>query len=281
MKPEKPDFAEIFALIPQLKSYQPGDFRIDRISGFTNNNYRLRFQQHDWILRVPKQDTNVTIDRDNEAFNLKLAVGLGLAPDSVWRSPDGLSLTPTCRQTRNFQIEDMLGTPLGKTLILNICRLHSSDKEFHGGVDIAKLLPEYHDLVPSEFKLKLEPSVKKALSKYSVIASQDNRQVPSHNDLVLENILVDYSQRLWIIDWEYSAMASPYWDIATLCNVTRLNQQQTQQLLTLYRLDCAELELDILMLYRYLIQLLSICWMAVFTEQDLQPELDYINSLES
>lgn len=280
MKSEKLDFAEVFQLIPHLKSFHPQDFRMDRISGFTNNNYRLRYQQHDWILRVPKHETNEFINRDNEAFNIQLATGLELAPESLWRSPTGLSLTPTCRQTRNFQAQDMFEPQLRQSLMLNICRLHSNDKDFHGRVDIGKLLLGYIELVPDGFKPKLKPFVQKALTRHSLIERYDDKLVPSHNDLVLENILVGNCQKMWIIDWEYSAMASPYWDLATLSNATKLNQQQIQELLALYRQDCDGLELDFLLIYRFLLQVLSICWMAVFTEQDLQPELDYLNSLE-
>ncbi len=280
MKTNDPDFAEIFQLIPQLKFFHPQDFRIDRISGFTNNNYRLRYQQYDWILRVPKPETNECINRDNESFNIQLAIELELAPESLWRSPTGLSLTPTCRQTRNFQVQDMLEPQLRQSLMLNICRLHSNAIDFHGRVDIGKLLPGYFQRLPDGCKQKLKPFVQKALTRYSLIERHDNKLVPSHNDLVLQNILVGNSQKMWIIDWEYSAMASPYWDLATLCNATKLNQQQIQQLLALYREDCDGLELDILLIYRFLLQALSICWMALFTEQDLQPELDYLNSLE-
>lgn len=280
MKTGDPDFAELFQLIPQLKFFHPQDFRIDRISGFTNSNFRLRYQQHDWILRVPKQETNEYINRDNEAFNIQLATELELAPESLWRSPTGLSLTPTCRQTRNFRVQDMFEPQLRRSLMLNICRLHSSDKGFRGRVDLAKLLKEYINLVPDEFKPKLKPFVEKALTNYSLIKRYDEKLVPSHNDLVLENILVGNSQKMWIIDWEYSAMASPYWDLATLSNATKLNQQQIQELLALYREGCDGLELDILLIYLFLLQVLSTCWMAVFTEQDLQPELDYLNCLE-
>ena len=278
MKIDESYFAELFRIIPLLKSCHPQDFRIDRVSCFTNNNYRLRNQQHDWILRVPKDKTNIYINRDNEALNIQYANTLGLAPKSLWRSPGGLSLTPTCRQTRNFRPQDIYEKALREKLMLNICRLHTSDNVFHGSVDLLKLLPEYLELVPKEHKPTLKPFVYEAITKYSLIEKYDNKRVPSHNDLVLENILVEGPGRIWIIDWEYSAMASPYWDLATLCNASRLDAGYTEELLALYKKDCAELELDILLIYQFLLQLLSICWMAVFTEQDLEYELDYLNS---
>ena len=39
---------------------------------------------------------------------------------------------------------------------------------------------------------------------------------PCHNDLVAENFIKDDSGNLYLIDWEYSGMNDPHWDIAAL-----------------------------------------------------------------
>ncbi len=92
--------------------------------------------------------------------------------------------------------------------------------------------------------------------------------VPSHNDLVLENILIDATGQIWLIDWEYSSMASPYWDLATLCNAAKLDQTQCAWLITEYGNHCLNLVPEILSDYRYMLGVLSNCWMAVFGETD-------------
>ena len=91
--------------------------------------------------------------------------------------------------------------------------------------------------------------------------NEDVVRVASHNDLVLGNILLD-QERVWIIDWEFSAMASPYWDLASLCNAANLDRQQSQRLLQCYCAGGTPMEESILSDYRSLLQLLSDCWMA-------------------
>jgi thiamine kinase-like enzyme len=98
-----------------------------------------------------------------------------------------------------------------------------------------------------------------------LLQTHDETYVASHNDLVLENMMFD-NLRLWLIDWEFSAMASPYWDLATLCNTADLDLSQSQRLLRAYCAGSRVMEESILFDYRELLQLLSDCWMAAFTD---------------
>ena len=89
--------------------------------------------------------------------------------------------------------------------------------------------------------------------------------MPSHNDLVLENLLLA-EERLWLIDWEFSAMASPYWDLATLSNAAGLDQAQSRALLLAYCADGATMEESLLFDYRNLLELLTDIWMAALVD---------------
>ncbi len=98
---------------------------------------------------------------------------------------------------------------------------------FEGTVDIELLVTRYYQLMPKPKQIELSDSFQNTRLTIKNILQQDKRLVPSHNDLVLENILFD-KRRIWIIDWEYAAMASPYWDIATLCNAAQLTASQAE-----------------------------------------------------
>jgi len=93
----------------------------------------------------------------------------------------------------------------------------------------------------------------------------DQGYVASHNDLVLGNLLLLRS-RLCIIDWEYSAMASPYWDLATLCNAAEFDRQQSRRLLRAYCVGGASMKESTLFDYRNLLKLLSDCWMTALAK---------------
>jgi len=94
-----------------------------------------------------------------------------------------------------------------------------------------------------------------------LLDDRDHEYVPSHNDLVLENLLLD-DGRTWLIDWEFSAMASPFWDLASLANAAGLDYAGSRELLRLYCAGGPQMEESLLFDYRNLLQLLSDCWMA-------------------
>ena len=112
---------------------------------------------------------------------------------------------------------------------------------------------------------RLKPRMRQAERVLKRLQARNEIYVASHNDLVLENLLVDGS-RLYLIDWEYSAMASPYWDLATLCNAANLDIQQSQRLLQVYCAGSPPMEESVLFDYRGLLQLLGDCWMAALAD---------------
>ncbi|MCP3687359.1 MAG: hypothetical protein GY784_02995, partial [Gammaproteobacteria bacterium] len=87
-------------------------------------------------------------------------------------------------------------------------------------------------------------------------------------------------QKLWLIDWEYSAMASPYWDLASLCNTAGYSRTQSDNVLHRYNDLGAKLTGRKLHSYRFALQMLSICWLQLLTDQSIEIELKQLNLLE-
>ena len=258
----------IFKRVPLLAESHPQDFNICPLPGISNHSYHLKNDEHDWVLRIPKPETNQYINRQHEAHNASLAFGLGIAPDCVWRDESGLSLSVTLPGSRSLNTNDIDSeTVLGK-LLKTICRLHKSKKKFLGAVDLAKLLRRYYQLVPRHLQSQIETSYKLAIAKLEGLSDREKMLVPSHNDLVLENILIDTAGQVWLIDWEYASMASPYWDLATLSNAAKLDQTQCAWLLAEYGNHQVNLVPEILFDYRYMLEVLSTCWMAAFDGND-------------
>jgi len=97
------DLKAVFKRIPLLQSSDPQDFDISQLAGFTNYNFRLRNKTHDWVLRIPKSETNQLINRRFEANNVDAVIRLGLAPEIIWRDDSGLSLAACCSLARPFK----------------------------------------------------------------------------------------------------------------------------------------------------------------------------------
>ena len=58
------------------------------------------------------------------------------------------------------------------------------------------------------------------------ISRHPGESVLCHNDLLRANRIYS-GGKLWAIDWEYCAMASPWYDIAVIVNGDALNEHTT------------------------------------------------------
>ena len=268
------DFDPIFKRIPVLREIDPSNIRISRLPGYTNNNFRLQGEAIDWVLRVPKKMTNQYINRQFETNNVSIAETLGLLPKCYWRDQSGLSLTRTLPGTCPVNRDDIKKVTVARQLMESVRSLHNCQKKFLGRVDLVELLTRYYRLMPISYREIAASIYRVAQHKANELSFNDEQLRPSHNDLVLENILIDDTGRIWIIDWEYSSMASPYWDLATICNSFELNCAQSRDLLENYLQHTAVKEFDTLMDYRYVLQVLSICWIATFTDTDITSKFE-------
>ncbi len=275
------DFTEVFSRIPFLKTCSPDDFEIKPLPGLTNFNFRLSNANLDYVLRIPRAQTNHIINRRNEAFNVDRAIQLGLAPNLLWRDDSGLSLTGCIKGAKTLTTGQLQNGDLLPLLVDRLSLLHNATLTFKGRIDLPALLRRYFNLMSVDQNMKLNACYKKALAIHQAIETKDLRIVPSHNDLVLENLLMDHCGQLWMIDWEYSAMTSPYWDLATICNAGRLNPIQSRQLLERYNRQVTELKFGCLRRFQYMLQVLTLSWLLVFSPQGFEKEYSWLKKLEA
>ena len=257
--------AAAFQRVDALADFAPADFEITPLPGYTNLNFRLVNDDQDWVLRIPRAATNAHIDRDAEAFNQALAAELGIAPLPRWCDGDGLSLTPTIRHTRKLEPADLVTDDGIERFALTLRGLHRGDFRFRGRIDLNALLERYFALLDERQRAIFANRMSAARQLLPLVDDRDCAYVPSHNDLVLENLLLG-NGRLWLIDWEFSAMASPYWDLATLCNAANLDYAQSRALLLAYCADGVAMEESLLFDYRNLLKLLTDIWTAALVE---------------
>ena len=274
------DFAQIFSRIPLLASAHPEDFTIKPLSGLTNFNFHLRGRDGDFVLRVPKKVTSQLIDRRIEAFNEDQVVKQQFAPQVIWRDDSGLSLSHCITHSRNLHKTDMADESVVALLVEQLRVLHNADIKFKGQTDIIELLKYYFNLMLEEKKHRFAACIHKALRLHQTVHARDNRLVSSHNDLVLENLLIDEQAKLWLIDWEYSALSSPYWDLATVCNSARLDSRGCLFFLKNYNGDIHNLSLENLQGYCFILQLLTVVWMTVFADAPVEEEVEWLKTLD-
>jgi len=257
----------IFQGIPQLCKRPFSDIKCEALSGETNKNVLLSVDKQKYVLRIPRQTSNTFINREDEAHNSKIAETLELSPLNLWREVDikqgitGLSLTSYMEHSRISEKSDFENPQFLKRISNLLITLHNSKAPFIGLLDkrrIAHALTQYFEFCNHKNKLLLKDAYKKSIKLLEEI-KYDRPAVPSHVDLVKENILVT-PDKIWLIDWEYSAMSSPFWDIAILCNSGRLEESTANTFLQSVLIDNHENDIQCLKHYRFITKTISDCW---------------------
>ena len=270
-KPEEFPSELLLNSIPHLSKVKNQDILIKKLAGKTNRNYLIDTGLNQFVLRIPRASTNPCINRNHENFNNNLVQTLDISPLTVWRQKNktddftGVSLSTYIPESSTLTLDNLHDPSTLKRLSSVLKELQNSKIKFKGKLDNQKIkhyLHLYFDACSKEKQTTLKDDFIQALELLELI--QDSRSaVPSHIDLVKENILIQ-SDKIWLIDWEYSAMASPFWDIATLCNTAEYTQEEAKNLLKLMFKDYKKNDIESLNQYRQLTETMDYFWEAAF-----------------
>jgi len=113
-------------------------------------------------------------------------------------------------------------------------------------------------------------------AKDQLDAKLKNQSIPNklcHMDTNIHNWIKNESGQLFLIDWEYSGLGNPIWDLAVFSDSAKLNAQQENELLNEY----GEYSLQQLHIAKLQMHYLSTLWYAV--QQHINEE-ELLNTLE-
>ncbi|WP_422377610.1 phosphotransferase [Roseibium sp.] len=185
-------------------------FQVTISQGLSNRVFRLEAEQGTFYLRLPFKQQAVRVDRVAEAHNLALAARLGLAVPPLYCDVEDAILL-----TRAVAVADPPPTTLPQRLGAALGKLHASAELFKGKLDPGEINREQLSRLPQEGVLSVEwQDLARALSALGKQAGEQTALlVPSHGDVSPGNCLLA-AGGFWLIDWEFSAMAPPAWDLA-------------------------------------------------------------------
>lgn len=205
------DLLKAFQDHPELADICGAPIKAVARDGLTNRVWRMEAAHGVFFLRLPGIGAEAIVDRQAEASNLGVATRLGIALPALFIHPgEGILLTGAVdvpgRAPKDFP--EQLGNALAG--------LHGSCAPFTGLLDPEDVYRQQRDgLHPAaEFAGEIE-ALDQAMNDLAGATGETGavRHVPVHGDLSPGNCLWT-RDRLWLIDWEYSAMADPAWDLA-------------------------------------------------------------------
>lgn len=212
---------------------------VNLVGGMTNTNYKVLLNGETYILRMPGKCTDKMINRENEYYNSKMMSSLGISPEISYFNPyTGVKLG---KYIEGAQMLTKVTAKLPQMMeeVTDILRkVHTSDIVFSNTFDVFKELERYEKLI-LQAKAEFYEGYEEVKSEVNRLGTHLYEELgitlkPCHNDLVPENLVKDRKKRLYLIDWEYSGMNDPCWDLASYILEEQLNEKQQQFFLTAY-----------------------------------------------
>ncbi len=211
---------------------------ITRLGGMTNLVHRVKAPQGDVIVRIPGEGTEEYIDRAVEITNANAAYRAGVSPEVLWadaksgvmisRTIDGITtMTPAMFKNR-------AGSPFRAGVAL--AKLHRSNETFDFRFELFAMIDDYLKVLSTkdvELPEGYNDIVKAAEPVKEALAANPVKLAPCHCDPLCENFLDD-GDLMWIVDWEYSGMNDPLWDVGDLSVEAGMNDAQDADLLKGY-----------------------------------------------
>lgn len=222
---------------PEFSNVEKVD-SITRLGGLTNLVHRVDIGSHSVIVRIPGEGTEAYIDRSVEAHNTYAAARAKVSPEVVFANPDtGLMITQTVPDIETMTpalFKTRTGSPARAGIAL--AKLHGSGETFQFRFELFSMIDDYLEVLSTKEVALPEgyhDVVAAAEPVKEVLAQADLPLAPCHCDPLCENFLDDGTV-MWIVDWEYSGMNDPLWDLGDLSVEAGMDAQQDAEMMKAY-----------------------------------------------
>ncbi len=230
---------EVLAAMRRIPGYEDLD-RLDeaaRLGGLTNRVYRVRAGGEPVILRIPGEGTEAYIDREVEAINARAAARAGVSPEVLHVDPGrGLMLTRPV-EGRTMTPELFATVPGAPGRAARAFRaLHDSGVAFAFRFEVFAMIEDYLRVL-ADLDAALPDGYHDAVADARVVREALDAHpaafAPCHCDPLCENF-IDAGDRMWLVDWEYSGMNDPLWDLGDLSVEAEFGPDQDEEMLRAY-----------------------------------------------
>lgn len=219
------------ATIPALAGYTGP---LERLGGLTN----LVFKTGDYCLRIPGKGTEEYINRANEAIAAREAAKAGVSPEVLHAdAASGLMVTRYIAAAETMspdKFRERQGSPARAAEAFR--KLHASGAVFPFRFELFSMIDDYLKVLSTRdvaLPAGYHDVVREAESVRSALAVRPLPLVACHCDPLCENFL-DTGERMWIVDWEYSGMNDPLWDLGDLSVEGKFDANQDEELMRAY-----------------------------------------------
>ena len=253
--------------ISSLLSEEEEVLSVEQLGGMTNQNYLVKTTNKQYIVKFFGKGTEKLINRQDEKYNLELLKDLDLDVKNYLFDIEAgikvneyiesaITLDSTSIKTKFDKIAPILQT------------IHSSGKELRGEFAPFEEIKKYESLIEEKIPYANYEAVRKevfSLEKRLADLGVDRKSC--HIDLVPENFIESPQGRLYLIDWEYSSMNDPMWDLAALFLESEFTSQEEEAFLSRYESEQTPVSREKIAIYKILQDAIWSLWTVYKEEQ--------------
>ena len=212
---------------------------IQRLGGMTNHSYKItRNDGQEYLVRIPGDGTEEMINRLDERKSTELACNLGIDSALLYFGDDGRKVMRfICDpQIMNEEVMRRKENLLQAAEIFH--RLHTCGVNTGVRFEVFEMAALYEKIIREGGVAFYDDydAVKQTVMdiKAAVDKNGEADKVPCHNDSLMGNWVLDKDGKLYLIDWEYSGMNEPMWDLSCLSIEADYTEQNDDDLLEAY-----------------------------------------------
>ena len=253
--------------ISSLLSQEEEVLSVEQLGGMTNQNYLAKTTNKQYIVKFFGKGTEKLINRQDEKYNLELLKDLDLDVKNYLFDIEAgikvneyiesaITLDSTSIKTKFDKIAPILQT------------IHASGKELRGEFAPFEEIKKYESLIEEKIPYANYEAVREevfSLEKRLADLGVDRKSC--HIDLVPENFIESPQGRLYLIDWEYSSMNDPMWDLAALFLESEFTLQEEEAFLSYYESDQTPVSREKITIYKILQDTIWSLWTIYKEEQ--------------
>ena len=253
--------------IEKLLSKEEEIVNVERLGGMTNNNYLVETTNRKFIVKFFGKGTDKLINRIAEKNNLENLRDLELDVENyIFDIEEGIKVNEYIENAITFDAHYI--KTKNKEVAGILQKVHGSGKELEGEFKIFDEIKKYEDLIQGEIKYAYYDKIREKVFGLKAHLEEIGIDRKScHIDLVPENFIEDENGRVYLIDWEYSAMNAPMWDLAALFIESNYRKSEEGEFFKYYYSENTPVSVAKIMIYKILQDFLWSLWTIYKEEQ--------------
>jgi thiamine kinase-like enzyme len=232
----------LLELMPELRGLE---LTINELKGgITNKLYWVQSSDgHNLVVRLYGRKTELFIDRDVEMENITRMEPTGVTPKLIRYLPDRRVTIVEFIPGYVMKNEDFRKEELWEKIVRPIKIIHRSRVTlpyvFNPLAEVQRMYKLFLGLKVEYGEFKIEETIDLLENIHGHAKITPDQYVSCHNDLLADNfILVEdlekYREPMYLIDWEYAGMSTPYYDLADMFQEILVPKEVEEGILRIY-----------------------------------------------